>query len=725
MHAHPFRHGALVGGKGCVQESTRVLTARGPRAIGDLRGSQEYVSLGPNGFRLSQGAEPFPKGKANLFRVVHEHGEFVAAGHHLVLDSRGEYVSVQSLQVGQGLLDAGDAFAKDLPPTNRGLGQRSWPLDVRRWKETLEDFLERCGVCIRRYGRSLPLGLEAFQVLSPSLAYAQTFDLGFCRERPLLGDGCTEPQQAHNHSGRWYDQSSRRYFPLHTSALFDPWACRILSRVSEPASLESQGWRQSRATSSARPIEREPFEQFHSWQSPLPPTKIQSIERLARWEWYWDLQVPGDNNYIAEGIVHHNSGKTRGAIEDLIVSAFEFPGTGWLIGRKTLPSLKDSTWREFKESLNPALIKDDNKSERVVTLINDSYILGRPLDEMKKFESIKLAGFMLDEADEIDKPIYDTLKSRVRQIIHVNGQKVQPRYRTFLVLNPCEEDHWIPQLFLHNKPHDHEIFFSSSMDNLENLPDDYVDQLKSIYTEDMQMRMIHGQFGKVHRGRPVFPQFGRGHFIQPIDPDPTLPIFRCFDFGYNRPACVHLQYKGGQLRVLGSILGKEQYLDDFLKDTVFPKEKQWFDIPRVIPQGWRGWRFEAFCDPAGSQETDKGKTSVEILNEFGIYPTYRRTRIEEGIKAIKHFMDTKTFDGDQGLVVHPRCTNLIEGLRGGYHRLDGEDDPHKDGRYDHEIDAFRYGAIHLFRRWKFGNATQVFSGARVIVNPRTGRRIEI
>lgn len=431
----------------------------------------------------------------------------------------------------------------------------------------------------------------------------------------------------------------------------------------------------------------------------------------------WQDKMHGSEWTHAWFLGAKGSAKSRGGIEELIACAMEYPGTRYIIGRKTLPSLKDSTWREFITVLPDGLIADYNKADRNVTLHNGSVFMGRPLDEMKKFESIEIAGFLIDEGDEVDKEIYDTLKSRVRQMVEVKGKRIRPRYRTMLISNPPEEDHWLVDLFFSTKPKDHVVFQSTTFDNSQNLPEGYIDQLKAIYSPDMQQRMIYGQLGKVHKGRPVFPQFARGNFIKAVELDPKLPLYRLIDFGFNHPAWVWAQFYGSQIRILGEKMGKRVYLDDFIREQCMPYETE-------ILGTTAGQLFRAFCDPRGSDESDKGRSSVEVLNDFGIFPIYRRTRIEEGIKAIKHFLDTKNEAGDLNFVIHPRCTILIEGLRGGYHRLDGEESPAKDGYWDHCIDAMRYGAVHLYKRWKFGDAEKVFGDVGVNVSRHTGYRRE-
>ena len=438
----------------------------------------------------------------------------------------------------------------------------------------------------------------------------------------------------------------------------------------------------------------------------------------------WQIDAHEDDNQHLAICGGKGAGKSYFCIQELIACAIEYPGTKWIIGRQTYQSLKDTTWADFYESVPDQIIKSYNKSEMIITLVNDSKFYGRALDNPKKFESMVICGFLLDEADEIKKEVYDTLKSRIRQMIMVDGKRVTPRYRTLLSFNPPDEDHWIIELFQQDKPKGHSIYYCSTMNNLDNLPENYIPDLKATYSEDMQQRIIHGLPGRVHKGRPVYPSFKSGNYIWPIEVDQKAPIFRVWDFGFNRPACLWLQYINGQARFLAELLGRQIYLENFIKDGKGSIKDQPFvyglqeELFGKHPAGYKD-----FCDPRGADESDKGSTSIGILNDHGIYPTHRRTTIKEGIKMVKEHMDTKTTDGDPRLVVHPRCKNLIEGFRGGYHRLDGMDDPEKDNHFDHLQDCARYGLIHLGMRFK-SNAMYANLNQNVYVHPVTGRRIE-
>jgi hypothetical protein len=413
------------------------------------------------------------------------------------------------------------------------------------------------------------------------------------------------------------------------------------------------------------------------------------------------------------------SGKTLAACQEYKQLGLEYPGSRWIIGRKLLPSLKDSIWRDFLAVLPPEIVSSYNKASMNIVLKNGSEFWGRPLYDPEIFKSYQIAGFLIEEANEIDEEIYTRLKDRLRQKL---PDGTRPRYTSTILLNPTEDDHWIPQLFVEKKLPNHELFVSTTYDNEKNLPPEYIEELKTIYSEEMQRRLIYGQFGRVHKGRPVYNSFAAEQHMKPVAFDPKLPLIRGWDFGFNHPACVWLQMQEGQVRILAEKMGKRVWLADFARACLeYEKETFGKDFP---PHPW-SLQVHDFCDPRGADQSDKGKTSIEILNEARIFPQYRRTYIEEGLKAVNECMVTK--DPKTGLpnyLIHPRCKLLIEGHRGGYHRIDGEETPEKDGYYEHLQDAHRYAIIFLKMRLKARLMSQAQADMKVHIDRRTGRRIE-
>jgi hypothetical protein len=432
-------------------------------------------------------------------------------------------------------------------------------------------------------------------------------------------------------------------------------------------------------------------------------------------EWQDDFHASSARHKACVGGL--GSGKTLAGCQELKQLGLEYPGSRWVIGRKLLPSLKDSIWRDFLAILPQEIVQAYNKASMTITLKNGSEYWGRPLYDPEVFKSYQISGFLIEEANEVEKDIYDRLKDRMRQLL---PDRTRPRYTSILLLNPTEEDHWIPDLFLKQKPPNHKLFQSSTFQNEANLPPEYIEELKTIYSEDMLQRLLYGQFGRVHKGRPVFSAFKESDHVRHVQFDPKLPLIRGWDFGYNHPACVWLQMKEGQVRVLAEKLGKKIYLNDFVTHECLPLQEQTFGkIDKNVTQ------ILDFCDPRGADESDKGKTSIQIMNELMIFPVYRRTFIEEGVKLINELLNTKHQQtGHMNYLVHPRCRTLIEAKRGGYARAEGKEMPEKDGYYEHLQDAERYAIIFTMLRFKSQQMSRAQSDINVYINPRTGRRIE-
>lgn len=722
-HKDPNTHLALCGGKGCVASGTKIWTEQGLVAIEDVGERSGVLSLGKFGFQPSEARRAFPKGKGNLYRVVHTHGEFVVTEHHHVYASSGMYRPLRDLSVGEQILTSQAPQESIEELFREGYGEGG-----ENWKRRPLSSLERYSGCMSQYGLQLLQALSIDPIVFQQLAYAQGFGPVACSSALSREDAHTAQKLTHSHNGLFGDQNYTRCFSRRMTDLFVALVDRIAPKSSGHTFLEALRLLQSLCSFSNRP--KDPESSLPSLALSLDQyssiSTIESIEKVG-YDWYWDLSVSEVHNYIDEyGAIHHNSGKSCFCIQELFACAMEYAGTKWIIARQTYQSLKDTTWADFYEAIPEQLIKSYNKSEMIITLINDSKFYGRSLDNPKKFDSMVIAGFFIDEADETKEDGYKTLKSRIRQMVMIDGVRTKPRYRSMLSFNPPDEDHWIIVQFTEDKPKNHSIYFCSTLNNMQNLPEGYIDELKATYSEDMQQRIIHGLPGRVHKGRPVYPQFKTGNYIWPLEADPKAPIFRSWDFGYNRPACVWLQYINGQARILAELLGKQIYLEDFIKtgDNKLGKPQQSvFGLQKeLFPDHPAG--YKDFCDPRGTDESDKGVTSVKILNDHGIYPVHRRTFIKEGVKIVKEHLDQKTSDGEPRLLIHGRCKNLIEGFRGGYHRLDGEDDPEKDGYYDHLQDVVRYALVHLGMRWR-SNSLSVHLNQNVMIHPITGRRIEM
>jgi hypothetical protein len=391
------------------------------------------------------------------------------------------------------------------------------------------------------------------------------------------------------------------------------------------------------------------------------------------------------------------SGKSRAGSEHVNNLALQYPGSTHFIGRKDLTSLKETTQKEFLEKVvDSATIDSFNVNDNKLFYKNGSQVLFRETKEPDKVKSLELTSYMIDEADENDAPeIWEKIDDRLRQKIWVDGQYIEPPYAGLLVFNPVDENHWLYGLAI-RKDIDLEDFQFSTYENIDNLPPSYIPNLLSKLPPWEVDRLVHGNWGRAVRGRPVYHGFNRLTHVRPLSVDPSLPILRGWDFGYNHPAVrwAQLDPVTGRYTILREFLGKDQHLQDH------PGKPGVVSIIRQITKELAGPGYPIFDygDPHGNDMKDVGPSSIEYLRvHHSIHVITRRERIKTGRDEIQHKIGTigpiDPSDPKKGesplFLVDPSCKTTITAYEGGYHR-DETGEPVKDGFYDHLPDTDRY-----------------------------------
>lgn len=183
----------------------------------------------------------------------------------------------------------------------------------------------------------------------------------------------------------------------------------------------------------------------------------------------------------------------------------------------------------------------------------------------------------------------------------------------------------------------------------------------------------------------VFSDFDPALHVAPVHFHPMLPLYRAIDFGYVNPfVCLWLQTDDdGRVFVIDEYVQRRKIIAEHAAEI---KRRNPCPESRIAA---------TFCDPAGTSHCDiTGTSSIRELAAAGIRAKFRTSRIHEGIEKIRTAL--RTGDGARRLVIAPHCVHLIEALRC-YHYPDDRatELPHKDGLYDHPIDALRYFFVNL------------------------------
>lgn len=175
------------------------------------------------------------------------------------------------------------------------------------------------------------------------------------------------------------------------------------------------------------------------------------------------------------------------------------------VGRRTLKSLRESTWITFRKVFKKYGLKENidwkyNGQDHFIHFIKEnSYIYFLEMDfqprdpDYERFGSKEFTFFWVEEAGEITVDAYDTIKTRVGR--HLND-KYGITGKVFITLNP--KKNWVHQYFW--KPFKEKIlpvaikFLQSLVTDNPFIDSGYINKLKAIKDRIRKERLMLGNF---------------------------------------------------------------------------------------------------------------------------------------------------------------------------------------------------------------------------------------
>lgn len=458
--------------------------------------------------------------------------------------------------------------------------------------------------------------------------------------------------------------------------------------------------------------------------------EIVSIQYVEDGE-YYDLHVPGVHHFAAQGLWHHNSGKTLGICAMGNLLSYLIPGNMGIILRKSLPKLHDSTLRIYLEALDrlqevtgmDVEFREmrDGFPHRII-YGNGSEVLVRPTEDLGRFLGPQYGWYYLNEAQEEPEKTFKDLSGRLR--LPLAGEYLHG----FVDSNPPHKTHWIAKHFPDEGTWAQEFEVDgkrvrvpfemrrSSTKGNPFLDPGYVASLMSTHDPSEVKRIIEGFYGFEYKGRPAFPQFAFERHVGDPQVKP-MTLVRVWDFGFHNPACTWHQFfrcKHGSVHwtILAELLLHELTAEQFAL-SADPVTGQPRGVIHATKTWWPDFPFTLIRDggdAAGAQVTDKGPGPIIRLARprseggFNLHFKYRKfPDIDPGLDLVRRALSTRCKCGYYLLTVHRRCQVVIEGFAGGYHygepRAGHEIKPKpvKDGFYDNPMDTVRYAGELFYR----------------------------
>jgi len=409
------------------------------------------------------------------------------------------------------------------------------------------------------------------------------------------------------------------------------------------------------------------------------------------------------------------SSKTTAAIHEIcyylpsyIKEKFGITSTRWVVVRNTFGELLDTTQRTLYEWF-PFGIPKVQKKEYVLNYDGMQVeILFRGCDrpeDVKKFKSLEVTGYLIDESIEVKETIKKMLKNRIGRF-----PRKSPVAAGIEVTNPPDVEHptytdfkWVTHVPgpISEKPplENHIGFWQPPRENEENLRDGYYDDLIKDYAnyQDWIERYVDGKPGITVQGKLVYNNFTRDfHVSRKHLKWDGGPLFVGWDNTGNCPAAVIVQMPiPNQVQILREYHTDRMGIVDFTSYVVASRNR---DFPKAT--------FADFGDPAGEAEYPKkegGFTSNAQLmrDECGVEVEPSEQNFTARIGAVDGQLG-KIIGGKPGLLIDPSCVRIINGFMGGYcYKEIGTTgiysrEPIKN-RFSHVQDALQYILIKMLK----------------------------
>ena len=308
---------------------------------------------------------------------------------------------------------------------------------------------------------------------------------------------------------------------------------------------------------------------------------------------------------ISQHIGGTRSGKTYAILQFLIMRALEKKEMITIV-RKTIPSLKRTVMKDFKEimqSLNVWHESQFNISDRLYTFSNDSQILFISTDDAEKLRGIKSSMLFIDEASEIDEESYFQLS------IRTTG-------RIILAFNPTISPfHWLRQM------QDCERYVTTYKNN-PYLEKEIVRGIEELKHKNPKYWSIYGLGEYAANQRAVF-NFDTIEWLPTNEDGEVSAEFVCFglDFGFSQdPTALVSVWKDGQdLYFVEHLYERGMVTNDihnFLKSVVNGREEIYADSAegRLIEELYRlGWNIKPV-----KKGPDSIRFGISVMQNYNI-----------------------------------------------------------------------------------------------------------
>ena len=618
------QHVMLLGGSRCVSGDT-ILDGQDKdiKTLSEIGHPVDVLTS----FGIQKAEAPFRKGRCKMLTVGLENGSSITVTpDHRFWDGE-KWIYAKDLVLGSQIACSFQVSAYEQNPqvSNSAFSLSKFLLSVPRLREKLLGYQGDCFASHHLYGQQLRQLVAAFLAYYASQLYVQ----GQLERSPI----------------NILNFSLHKSFELGFRSFFDQF-CQFFFHEDFSSDVPcSDGYVLKRVTLTTETTEQD----------------------------FYTLHVPNTQQYYANGILNHNSGKTWLLCHSVFLRAMKYPNTRHAIIRQTQTAARRSLWmgtvQDVVASRYSKVALKINKTEMTVTFPNGSIVEILGVDEGAK-EKMLGNEYTTIYFNECSEMMFSTISFMYSRL----AQKSAAKNKFFYDQNPPHVSHWSHPMFVqglnyytkepHKNPADYVYLVMNPADNVQNISDNYIQQLMENMNDQQKQRFIFGQFTTDPDEKTVFTNWS----IKSFETDPNAVFqFGC-DFGFSVDPTVLIR-----------CYLKERTL--YIDHELYLKQCETVDLPKMFLSIPESQRYVIVADSARPE-------TISHMRRHGfpkMMPSLKgKNSVMEGIEFLKGY----------NIIVHPRCENIINELS--FYSYATDKDSGKvlpeiaKGQEDHGIDCLRY-----------------------------------
>lgn len=342
----------------------------------------------------------------------------------------------------------------------------------------------------------------------------------------------------------------------------------------------------------------------------------------------------------------------------------------------TYPLIEDIAFQRFPELCErKGWSYKLNKQSGVLEFPGAGRIIFRNMEQPHRIVGYEVAHSLVDELDTMPT---DKARDAWNKIIARNRQKCGIPNTVGVATTP-EGFRFVYERWVKSPADGYELIRAKTEDNAANLPDGYIDSLRSSYPANLLAAYLDGEFVNLTAGS-VYAEFDRALNASAETIQTSEPLHIGMDFNVGRMAAVVFVLRGGDPHAVDELTG--------LLDTPA--------MIAAIKARYSGHSIRVYPDASGGgrRSNNASESDIALLREarFTVLAPSANPPVKNRVLALNQLIHS---EGKRRLRVNPdRCPSFVEGLEKQAYDKNGE--PDKTSGHDHVNDAAGYFIHYSF-----------------------------